>query len=248
MKQKRTIYSGILEEVAICTRAAGREPAKVRAAKRKASSEAQAKLNARLSWQKLERILACNFVPKDLVITLTYDEEHLPESRAAAQAKLKKFRKALTEARRSRGEDAVMAYCSENVSGAGRWHHHLVLNATGKDDFAEILSCWPYGQDIEIRRLEVGRGKNYESQARYMTKERQPKGKNAWGCTRNCRRPEQESVPVPNDAQPEIPEDAIILEDVQVRTEYGEFRYVKFLHAAPPPRTRSTRRKRKRGR
>ena len=245
MKQKRTIYSGMLEEVAICTRAAGREPAKVRAAKRKASSEAQAKLNARMSWQKLERVLACNFVPRDLVVTLTYDDEHLPASRAAAQAKLKKFRKSLTDARRSRSEEAVIVYNTENVSGGGRYHHHIVVNATGKDDFAEILRCWPYGQDIEIRRLEVSRGKNYESQARYMCKERQT-GTNAWGCTRNCRRPETESVPVPNDAQPEIPEGAIILEDMQIRTEFGEFRYVKFLHAAPSARGRSTRRKRRR--
>lgn len=247
MKQQKKVYSGMLEEVVICSRAAGREPAKIRAAKRKASSEAQARLNAKHSWQKLERVLACNFVPKDLVVTLTYDDEHLPASRAAAQAKLKKFRKEITEARRSRGEDAVLVYCTENVSGGGRWHHHIVMNATGKDDFAEILHCWPFGQDIEIRRLEVGRGKNYESQARYMTKERQEKGTNAWGCTRNARRPEQESRPVPNDAQPEIPEDAIILEDVQVRTEFGEWRYVKFLHAQPPARAGKARR-RKRGR
>lgn len=245
MKQEKTVYSGMLQEVAISTRAAGREPPKVRAQKRKATTEAQAKLNAKCSWQKLERILACNFVPRDLVVTLTYDDEHLPETREKARARLKQFRKNLTQARRSRGEDAVIVYNTENVSGDGRFHHHIVVNATDGSDFTEILNCWPYGSDIEIRRLEVGKGKNYESQARYMCKER-CKGSHCWGCTRNCRRPEIDSRPVTNDAQPEIPEDAIILEDVTVRTEFGEFRYVKFLHSSPPPRTvRSRRRKRR---
>lgn len=246
MKQQKIIYSGMLEEVAICTRAVGREPPKVRAQKRKASTEAQARLNAKHSWQKLERILACNFVPRDLVVTLTYDDKHLPATREKARARLKQFRKDLTKARRSRGEDAVLVFNTENVSGDGRFHHHVVVNATDGSDFVEILRCWPYGEDIEIRRLEVSKGKNYESLARYMCKERQDKGVNAWGCTRNARRPEQESCPVPNDAQLEIPEDAIVLEDVTVKTEFGEYRYVKFLHVAPPPRTRSKRKKRRR--
>lgn len=245
MKQKKETVSGCLVEVSICTRAAGRERPKIRAAKRKASSEAQAKMNAKYSWQKLERLLACNFAPQDLVITLTYDDKHLPETRQRAQDRLKRFRKDLKEARQARGAETVMAWNTENVSGNGRFHHHVVLNATGAQDFAEILHCWPCGADVEIRRLQVDREKNYESLARYMCKERPERNKNAWGCTRNCRRPETESFPVPEDTEIEIPEDAIVLEDSSVKTEFGAWRYVKYLATAPRPRIRRrTRRKR----
>ena len=244
MLQKRETVAGRQVEVALSTRAGSREPVKIRAAKRKASSEAQAKMNARLSWRKLERMLAANFDVGDLVITLTYDDQHLPTSRQKAQARLKRFRKDLKTSRAARGKEMRMIYNTENVSGSGRWHHHVVVNATDKEDFAEILRCWPNGEDIEIRRLQVDREKNYESLARYMCKERPEKNKNAWGCTRNCRRPESESFPVPDDTTIEIPEGAILLEDSQVRTEWGAWHYVKYL-ATSPQRIRARRPKRR---
>ena len=95
MKTKKIIVAGVLVREGIYSRAAGREAPKIRAAKRRASTEAQQRINARYSWEKLELMLAANFVPGDLVVTQTYDEENLPEDRAGAQAKLKKFRKKL---------------------------------------------------------------------------------------------------------------------------------------------------------
>lgn len=246
MKQKRETVSGFLVEVSIATRAAGKERPKIRAAKRKATSEAQAKMNAKYSWQKLERILAANFIPGDLVITLTYDDRHLPATRQRAQDRLKRFRKDLRDRRQTRGAAAVMAWNTENVSGSGRYHHHIVLNATGPDDFREILHCWPCGEDIEIRRLQVDREKNYESLARYMCKERAEKNKNTWSCTRNCKRPETESFPVPDDTEIQIPEDAIVLEDVSIKTEFGAWHYVKYLAAEPQPRRIKPRRRKQR--
>ena len=68
---KKILTAGALVKEVIYTRAAGREPAKVRAAKRKASTEAQQLMNAKYSWQKLELMLAANFVPGDLVVTPT---------------------------------------------------------------------------------------------------------------------------------------------------------------------------------
>lgn len=42
------------------------------------SIEPRETLNARTSFQKLERTLAANFDNGDLFITLTYDDKHLP--------------------------------------------------------------------------------------------------------------------------------------------------------------------------
>lgn len=245
MKMKKILVAGPLVKEVIYTRAAGAERPKVRAAKRKASTEAQELMNAKYSWQKLELMLAANFVPGDLVITLTYDDAHLPKSREAAQLRLKQFRAALAGVRKDRGEELRMVWATENVTGGGRWHHHIVVNATG-GDFAEIAGLWPNGADMEIRKLQVDRDKNYESLARYMCKEpRERPGLRSWSYTRSCRHPEVEVFPVPDDAEIAVPEDAILLEDVNKRTEFAEIRFVKYLAAKPVKLRRRTRRPRR---
>lgn len=42
------------------------------------SSEAQRRMNAIYSWQKLELLLAANLVKGDVVGCLTFDDAHLP--------------------------------------------------------------------------------------------------------------------------------------------------------------------------
>ena len=220
MKTKKIIVAGCLVREGIYSRAAGREAPKIRAAKRRASTEAQQRINARYSWEKLELMLAANFVPGDLVVTQTYDEENLPEDRAGAQAKLKKFRKELSAARAERGEEMRMIWATEHKLGEGRWHHHCVINATTGSDYAEILRLWPWGSNIEIRPLIVAGEKTYESLARYMTKEaREKPGLRSWSCTRNCRKPEIETFPVPDDETIDVPEDVTVLEEQSKRTE-----------------------------
>ena len=56
-------------------------------------------MNSVYSFQKLEPVLAANFVKGDLVCTLTYDDLHLPANRKAAEAKLKYFRAKLSAER-----------------------------------------------------------------------------------------------------------------------------------------------------
>ncbi len=68
-----------------------RDERQQRAAKLKASSAARQELNLKHSWQKLEVVTAANFSFRDMVITLTYDNEHLPPSTREAVKLLKKF-------------------------------------------------------------------------------------------------------------------------------------------------------------
>ena len=234
MKRKKIIVAGALVKECVYTCPAGGDPAKARAEKRKISTAAQQRINARNSWQKLELMLAANFVPGDLVVTLTFDDEHLPETRAQAAARMKQFRAELSRIRKAAGEDLVMIWALENKSGAGRWHCHCVINATAGADFADLLHCWPYGSDIEIRRLEISREKNYESLARYMCKEaRERAGLRSWSYTRNAKHPEVETFPVPDDTEVAPPEDATVLETASQQTAYGSFSYIKYLTRAP---------------
>ena len=233
MKTKKIIVAGALVREVIYTRAASRDRAVIRQAKRKVSTEAQQRLNARYSWEKLELMLAANFLPRDLVVTLTFDDQHLPATRAEAAARLKKFRSELARIRAAAGQEMRMIWTIENKSGDGRWHVHLVVNQTG-DDFREILRCWPCGGNTEICRLRVDKKKNYESLARYMCKEaRERSGLRSWSYTRSCRHPEVETFPVSDDTRIEVPEDATVIVQEQKRTEWAEFEFVKYLAAAP---------------
>lgn len=228
MKTIKRITAGRLVRLAIYPRAAARESVRIRQEKRKISTEAQQRLNAKYSWQKLEQMLAANYWTDDLVVTATFDDDHLPADRKQAAASFKKFRKEISEIRKAKGEEARIIWVIENAHD-GRWHIHFVINATG-DDFVDILRCWPYGSDIEIQRLQVDREKNYESLARYMCKERRERqGLRSWSYTRNCRHPEVETVTVPDGSDIAAPEDATILEDSSKRTEYADYHYIKYL-------------------
>lgn len=136
-----------------CT--AGDSP-KERAQKQKASTAAREKLNARTSFQKLERTLAANFDDGDLYVTLTYDDKHLPDSRDKAVRKIRAFLSKLRKARAERGEELHYIYVTEGACPGGRLHHHLVLNSTGTD-LEEIRRLWIYGDNVELRRLAFHR-------------------------------------------------------------------------------------------
>ena len=247
MKTKRIAVAGMLVQEVVYSRPAGREAVSVRQEKRKASTEAQARMNAKYSWQKLEMMLAANFLPRDLIVTLTFDEEHLPDTRKQVNARLRKFRAELSEIRRRKRKDLRMIWTIEHRSGEGRWHVHAVINSTG-DDFAQLLSCWPYGKDVEIRRLELSKKKNYESLARYFCKEaRERAGLRSWSYTRSCRHPEVEVFPVSDDTDVTVPKNATVLTEATMRTEFGMFHYIKYLAASPQTiRKRGIRARRKR--
>ena len=91
---KKIVVAGPLVMESVYPAVSGRETQTSRGAKRRLSSEAQARMNFKNSRQKLELMLAANFLPGDLVVALTYDDAHLPATRKDAEAKVKAFRAA----------------------------------------------------------------------------------------------------------------------------------------------------------
>ena len=203
---------------------------KARAGKKKLSSEAQRRMNQKYSWQKLELMLAANFRPGDLVCTLTFDEAHLPRDRKECEYRLRYMRQRLGKVRKGRGQSLTMFWSIEHKHGEGRWHVHAVLNATG-EDYQEILKAWGQGE-VELTPLRVDRKKNYETQARYMCKEERDKvGLRAWSYTRGARKPETETFRVEEDTPLDVPRGATLIQESSERTEYGCYRYIKYLSA-----------------
>ena len=229
MKTKKIISAGPLVIEAIYPRGGAHDAPRIRAGKKKLSSEAQKRMNAKHSFQKLELLLAANFVPGDWLVTFTYDPEHLPETRARASAQLKEFRRRLAAQRKRRGQELRMVWATENVFERGRWHHHAVLNNTG-EDFAALRALWTWGSDVEISVLRIDRDHSFEAIARYLCKEaRERPGLRSWSYTRTCRQPEVETFAVPDDTPLQPPRGATIYEDARAQNEFGSWRVVKYL-------------------
>ena len=128
-KTLRSVWAGPVQVHSLSSRCSPGDTPRVRAAKHKASSDAQRRMNAIYAYQRLELLLAANFpaAGSGLVFTLTYDDEHLPRDRAAVTRNLAAFRKRMNAARRAAGLPELVMFWSIEVLTSGRWHVHGIL-------------------------------------------------------------------------------------------------------------------------
>ena len=102
----KIIYAGPLRVQALYARCAPADTPKQRQAKHKASSEAQRRMNQIYSYQNLELMLAANFpaAGSGLVVTLTFDDDHMPaDRREALLRELEEQKRVLADNRGLRG-------------------------------------------------------------------------------------------------------------------------------------------------
>ena len=254
-KTLKQIRAGRLVCAVVYTTPTAGDSSRVRADKQHASNEAREKLNARTSLQKLERVLAANFDTGDLYLTLTYDDDHVPANRTAAIRRVQGFIAKLRSARQARGAQLHYVYVTEEwTSQNKRLHHHMVLNSTGKD-IAELRQLWPYGNNVEVRRLKFDEEYTYGDLAGYLTKE--PK---EWGCPRvgertwnpsvGLKRPDPERFEVPDNLTLTAPPEAIAVEVCRSEANgFGSYSWIKYLlppeEGKKPKRAKNRRRKKK---
>ena len=245
-KRLTQVRAGRLVRAVLYTQPTAMDEPKARAAKAKISSAARQLLNHRASWQKCEAVMAENFESDDLWVTLSYRDAQLPATREAAVRCFNVFLGLLRAQRRARGEEVLYLKNVEHLTddGAeGRWHHHLVLNATGQD-YEEIRALWSrWGDNVDFEPL-LGDGQDYESRARYLCKERPPAGKQCWTPSRNLRRPRRESEMVDEAASLDAPPGALIIDRWQHANAWGSYVYIKYLLPRRPDRGRPPRGKR----
>lgn len=251
-KTLKQVRAGRLVCAVVYTAASAGDSPRARAQKQKASTAARERLNARTSFQKLERTLAANFDDGDLFVTLTYDDDHLPEDRNAAVRRLRSFIPKLRAARKARGKSLKYIYVTEGAYPGGRLHHHLVMDSTG-EDLEEIRKLWIYGSDVEVRRLTFTQDYTYEDLASYLTKEPRewghPQvGERTWTPSLGLAQPEPTHETVPDCVTLTAPPGAVILDREGPRVNgYGEFAWIKYLLPYNPDRRRTrARRRRKR--
>lgn len=207
-----------------------------RAGRRSPTSPAQQFYNDKCSWRELELMVAGNFGRRALVLTITYDDQHLPTDKNGANRFFQKFVRKFRAARRMRGEELKYIYVTEGwhekracdwLEGDGsledrRLHHHVIVNATGADDLEEIRSLWQGGGYIRAEPLDVH---YYRELAKYMTKEarefgRPKPGERTWRASRNLQKPEVEYIEISSDS-------------VTLAPPYGAVDYEQFCEANP---------------
>ena len=154
-----------------------------RRGKRRASSEAQKKLNQRHREEKLVRLLHANFTPDDLEIHLTYETQ--PESPEEAARLVRNFIRRVQRARKKQGLPPLKyIVVTERGSKNGRYHHHVTLS--GGMDRDELESLWGLGY-ANSRRLQFTES-GLAGLGHYIVKD--PEGKKAWNASKNLIDPE----------------------------------------------------------
>lgn len=188
-------------------------------------------MNLKHSYQKLKAILAANFSPGDLVITLTYADGSLPPNRTAAENRLKLFIRRLRAERREKGHELVYVYVTECGHSSGRLHHHVILNATD-NDFEQIRRCWARnGDNVEFQRLAA---KGFYGWAEYLSKEprelgRRRVGERMWRSSRGLVKPHVDAGWVDASSPLEPPPGAFVLDRQTRDNGYGKFEYLEYI-------------------
>lgn len=160
--------------------------------RKKNNEKAQKNLNDKNARKYVERLINENFDDNDIWITLTYDEEHLPEDGdiEGAIKNVQNFIRRINRRRKKKGlPNAKYVYVTEyNEDAEIRWHHHLVMDGALTMD--EVESLWKYGSRNEVRRLQKDEN-GLSGLANYIVKEKKRiKSEKRWNSSKgNLRKP-----------------------------------------------------------
>lgn len=119
---------------------------------KKDNNKAQKNLNDKNARKYVERLINENFSDRDIWMTLTYDDEHLPPDGDvdAAIKNVQKYIRRINYQRKKRGlPNAKYVYVTAyNPDAEIRWHHHIVMD--GALDMETVESCWKQSMVIDF--------------------------------------------------------------------------------------------------
>ena len=227
-ERRKIIQAGRLWMAVQYTAIRGGEQEARREAKAQISSPARESLNAKLSWQRLMLILAANFKPDDLVITLTYRDKDLPGRREDADRILTNFIRAFRKHRIDQGGTLVYVRVTEGYHSFGRLHHHLIVNAA-EDDYPVIRKLWnKWGDNVDFEKF--GRD-GAERWGKYLTKEPREKGRRyvgdrTWRSSLHMKKPVTISSLVNREDLLHAPAGSVIVDRTECENCYGRFHHI----------------------
>ena len=119
------------------------KPGEPRSRRKKPTTEAMKKANARRREDNLRRLMVANFTEDDLHLTLTYRRELRPDE-DTAKKHLKKFWVDLRRVYRKAGAELKYIAVTEQLTRA--IHHHIVMNDPGIPNIAKLIrKLWKHG-------------------------------------------------------------------------------------------------------
>lgn len=247
--------AGGLTKMTLSPRCRKKDGYQSRREKHNMSSAAQKYINSRAQRSQLEFSLAANVSKGDWFLVLTYDDAHLPSSWDAADRAMTAFCRKLRESRRPTWTmyyyNIERSHFSDRPEDCHRWHHHIIL--PGDISLSTITSFWGRGL-VFSKRIRLDPDHTYGTLASYMLKESNEfPGKRGWRCSRGLKKPEEDTIIVPDDyviEQPDGP-NVMVLEAPEVsQTVYGRLQKMKFqvLDGYENPVVSSIKRKRRKSR
>lgn len=168
----------------------------------KDNSKAQKNLNDKNARKYVERLINQNFGDRDIWLTLTYDDEHLPPDGDidAAIKNMQNYIRRVNYQRKRRGlPKAKYVYVTEyNEEAEIRWHHHIVMD--GALDMDTVEGCWKQSSRNEVRRLKKDEN-GLSGMSNYMVKEKKRiKSEKRWNSSQGLQDP---NIRVVHSKQPE---------------------------------------------
>lgn len=166
------------------------------------TGEEQEAYNERAAWQRLARLIRCNFSGDagDLVLTLTcrdrMDEEGFKRELAKYIRKVRAYRR--------KASLPELRYICATECQSGRWHAHLIMSAMPMED---ALGLWEPNGRAWASRVDDREITGPESLAAYLLEQHKPKkgergnpgaenakeprrkGKRRWASSRNLIQP-----------------------------------------------------------
>ncbi len=225
--------AGGLTKMSLSPRCRKSDGYQTRREKKKISSAAQRYINSKAQRDQLEFLLAANIHAGDWFLVLTYDDRHLPADWSEANRIMQGFCRRIREARAP--EKTVYFYniernhAADSPSQHHRWHHHMIIQGDADREMLERL--WGKGM-VLCKRIVLDPDHTFGSLATYLLKEASEfPGKRGWRSSRGLKKPEVDSMVVPDDYTIEAPDSdgVMVLENPGPQlTVYGRFQTIKW--------------------
>lgn len=156
-----------------------------RGGKKKTTSPKQRNLNNKRACRYFRLLAKTNFGQNDIHLTLSYDEEHKPESVRDAEREVKNFIRRLKNKYQKSGKELKYIYITEEGAKSNRIHHHLLINSGIDRDTIEKVWGKGYANSTRIQ-LEHG---GIDGLVCYLSKD--PKGRKRYTPSQNLIKPKE---------------------------------------------------------
>ncbi len=200
--REKKIYCGDYLEVDIIPMSESRLQKGKRSKKVKVSAPKQKNINDKNARRYFVQLVNANFGRKDIHLTLTYDDEHMPLTVEEAEKYIQSFLERLRPAMKAIGIELKYVLVTEYVEGDEekkvRMHHHMIINKGIDRDQLESMWCKTqkgrkkkdyepeYLGRVNADRLQPDKN-GLEALAMYLTK--RPNRKKRWSSSRNLKKP-----------------------------------------------------------